>query len=105
MTIRPTLFSGPFLERRAELRDDPAWIAAARADPNTRYVLAEGARQLVSVSSGLDIALLRNGDALVSLADESSLTLLGWFRGERTVLVEFEADALSRSPGLPEPPS
>ena len=102
VSIRPTLFSGPFLERRAELRDDPAWITAARADPNTRYVLAEGARQLVSVSSGPDIALLRNGDALVSLADESSFTLLGWFRGERTVLVEFEADALSRTPGLPE---
>ncbi len=102
MSIRPTLFSGPFLERRAELRDDPAWIAAARADPNTRYVLAEGARQLVSVSSGLDIALLRNGDALVSLADESAFTLLGWFRGERTVLVEYEADALSRTPGLPD---
>ena len=32
VTIRPTLFAGPFLERRAELRDDPAWIAAARAD-------------------------------------------------------------------------
>ena len=37
-----------------------------------------------------------------SLADDSSFTLLGWFRGERTVLVEFAADALSRSPGLPE---
>ena len=40
--------------------------------------------------------------ALVSLADDELLTLLGWFRGERTVLVEFEADALSRTPGLPE---
>jgi hypothetical protein len=43
VTIRPTLFAGPFLERRAELRDDPAWIAAARP---TRHalLLATGAR-------------------------------------------------------------
>ena len=68
VTIRPTLFSGPFLDRRAELRDDPDWVAAARADPNTRYVLAAGPRQLVSVGAAMDVALLRNGDPLVSAA-------------------------------------
>jgi NAD+ diphosphatase len=99
---RPTLFSGPFLERRAELRDDPAWIAAARSDPNTRYVLAEGARQLVRVAGELDVALLRNGDPLLSRAEDDSFTLLGWFRGERTVLVEFGQDALARHDDLPE---
>jgi len=88
VSIRPTLFSGPFLDRRAELRDDPGWIEAARADPATRYVLAEGPKQLVSVTGSVDVALLRNGDPLVSLADDRTLTLLGWFRGERTVLVD-----------------
>jgi NAD+ diphosphatase len=103
VSIRPTLFSGPFLERRAELRDDPGWIAAARSDPNTRYVLAEGARQLVSVGAALDVALLRNGDPLVSRADDASFTLLGWFRGERTVLVELGPDTLAReSQALPD---
>jgi NAD+ diphosphatase len=86
--IRPTLFSSPFLERRAELRDDPGWIAAARSDPATRYVFAAGARQLVSVGTEVEIALLHNGDALVARAAEESLTLLGWFRGARTVLIE-----------------
>ena len=57
MSIRPTLFSGPFLDRRAELRDDPAWIAAARADPATRYVLAAGATQLVDGQHPVEIAL------------------------------------------------
>jgi NAD+ diphosphatase len=99
---RPTLFSGPFLDRRAELRDDPGWISAARSDPNTRYVLAEGARQLVSVGTALDVALLRNGDPLLSRAEDASFTLLGWFRGERTVLVEFGPDALAQASGLPE---
>jgi NAD+ diphosphatase len=85
------LFAGPFIERRAELRDDPQWLAAARADPDTRYVLAAGGAQLVVVPS-VDIALLRNGDPLVAGADESSFTLLGWFRGARTVLVEIGPD-------------
>jgi len=103
VSIRPTLFSGPFLDRRAELRDDPGWIEAARADPATRYVLAEGPKQLVSVTGSVDVALLRNGDPLVSLADDRTLTLLGWFRGERTVLVEFGPDVMARSAlGLPE---
>ncbi len=97
MSIRPTLFSGPFLDRRAELRDDPAWIAAARADPATRYILAEGPKQLVSVTASMDVALLRNGDPLVSVADDGALTLLGWFRGERTVLIEYGPDAVARS--------
>jgi NAD+ diphosphatase len=85
------LFAGPFIDRRAELRDDPQWLAAARADPDTRYVLAAGGSHLVSRQAA-DIALLRNGDPLLALADDTSFTLLGWFRGARTVLVEFAAD-------------
>ena len=98
---RPILFSGPFLERRAELRDDPGWIAAARSDAGTRYVVAEGARQLVTAGAELDVALLRNGDPLLSRADEAACTLLGWFRGERTVLVEFGRETFTAA-GLPE---
>ena len=93
----PTLFSGSFLDRRAELRDDPGWLAAARADPNTRYVLAEGARQLVSIAAGMDVALLRNDDPVLSLVHDRTLTLLGWFRGERTVLIELPADAVAQN--------
>lgn len=94
------LFAGPFIERRAELRDDPQWLSAARSDPETRYVLASGATQLV-VAGAPDIALLRNGDPLVESATESSFTLLGWFRGARTVLVDYSAVSLAATP-LPE---
>jgi NAD+ diphosphatase len=92
VTIRPTLFSGPYLDRRAEQRDDPDWLAAARGDPGTRYVVAAGSRQLVTGSA--DVALLDNSSELVRDAPGSVLTLLGWFRGARTVLVEYGTDAL-----------
>lgn len=96
------LFAGPFIERRAELRDDPQWLEAARSDPDTRYVLAAGVAQLVRVPT-VEIALLRNGDPLVERADETSFTLLGWFRGARTVLVEYGAESISAGgPPLPE---
>jgi NAD+ diphosphatase len=89
VTIRPTLFAGPFLERRAELRDDPAWIAVARADPATRYVLTTGATQLVTSGAAAEIALLDGSHPLVAAARDETLTLLGWFRGARCVLVEL----------------
>lgn len=95
MSIRPTLFSGAFLERRAELRDDPSWVSAARADPRTRFVLGRGAAQLISSSVQVDVAFLSGSDPLVARAPDDALTLLGWFRGERCVLVELPA---------PEPP-
>lgn len=97
VSFRQQLFTGPFIDRRVELRDDPSWLAAARADPETRYAVALGSTQLVDVPS-VDIALLRNGDSLVDAADEAMFTLLGWFRGSRTLLIEFEA-----GPALPLP--
>lgn len=100
VTSRFQFFSGSFIDRRAELRDDPDWLRAARTDPETRYVLAAGPTQLV-LSGAAGVALLRNGHPLVDRADDSSLTLLGWFRGTRTVLVEYAIDALP-APELPE---
>jgi NAD+ diphosphatase len=90
VSIRPTLFSGAFLDRRAELREDPEWLTAARADPQTRYVVSAGSRQLVTVGREPEIAILRRSDPLAA-RDDATYTLLGWFRGERTVLVEFAA--------------
>lgn len=99
MSIRPTLFSGPFLERRAELRDDPAWVSAARADPATRYVISVGSRQLM-IGAGADVALLGNDDELVVRAADAMLTLLGWFRGQRTVLVDYGSSTPPLPPGM-----
>jgi NAD+ diphosphatase len=99
VTIRPTLFSGQFLERRAELRDDPLWVGAARSDPETRYVLGAGAAQLVTAGGSVEIAFLAGSDPLVAAARDEALTLLGWFRGSRCVLVELgQPDAATELP-------
>lgn len=97
MTIRPTLFAGPFLERRAELRDDPGWISAARGDPATRYVLGSGATQLVTAGTSVEIVFLEGSHALVAGARDEELTLLGWYRGERCVLVELSDPEAARA--------
>jgi NAD+ diphosphatase len=89
VSIRPTLFSGPFLDRRAELREDPAWVSAARADPATRFLVGAGSVQLVTQGDNVDIAFLSGDHALIAGASDDQLTLLGWFRGARCVLLDL----------------
>jgi NAD+ diphosphatase len=91
------LFAGPFLERRAELRDDPEWITAARNDAATRYLLSSGAAQLVTGGPEVEIAFLNGSHVLVAGARDDDLTLLGWYRGERCVLVEVSDSTLAHT--------
>jgi NAD+ diphosphatase len=86
---RPTLFTQTSLDRRAECRDDPAWVAAARADAGTLYVVGTAGAQLVATGPSTEIAFLGGDHELVAGASDASLTLLGWFRGARCVLVEL----------------
>jgi NAD+ diphosphatase len=90
---RSNFLAGPYLERRADAREDPAWEAAARADPETRYLLARGTAQLLRATSPPAIAFLRGDAAPVRAAASRQLVLLGWFRGARCVLVELPAAA------------
>jgi len=86
---RANFFSGPYLERRAEAREDPDWIAAARADPATLYLAGHGTAHLLHADGPPRIAFLAHGAPLVRAADEASLVLLGWFRGMRCVLLDL----------------
>src|SRR5256885_14459783 len=86
---RANFFSGPYLERRAEAREDPDWIASARADPATVYLVGHGTAHLLHTDSPPRIAFLAHGAPLVRAADEASLVLLGWFRGMRCVLLDL----------------
>jgi NAD+ diphosphatase len=90
---RPNFFAGSYLERRAEAREDPEWLAAAFADPATRYVIAQGTAQLLRSGAAPRIAFLSGDAPLVKAAEAASKTLLGWFQGARCVLVELPAGA------------
>jgi NAD+ diphosphatase len=91
--VRSNFLAGPYLERRAEAREDPDWEAAARADPATRYLLARGTTQLLRTTSPPAIAFLGGDAPPVRAATSRELVLLGWFRGARCVLVELTGAA------------
>ena len=97
---RPNFFAGPYLERRAEAREDPDWIAAARADPGTRYLIGQGSAQLLHAGAEPQIAFLANGAPLVDAADAAQLLLLGCFQGARCVLLDLpDGQAVETPPG------
>jgi NAD+ diphosphatase len=86
---RPNFFAGPYLDRRAELREAADWLAAARGDPATLYVVSRGTTQLIVAQPEPHIAFVSGDHPLVQAADESQLVLLGWFRGVRSVLLDL----------------
>jgi NAD+ diphosphatase len=86
---RPNFFAGPYLDRRADLREDQNWIDAARADPTTRYLLGRGSEQLLYFGGTPGIAFLDRDAPLVAAAQAGDLLLLGWFGGTRVVLVDL----------------
>jgi NAD+ diphosphatase len=95
---RANFFSGPYLERRAEAREEVHWLQAARADPRTRYLIGQRSAQLLKVDPEPALTLLANDAPLVRAAADEELLLLGWFRGERLVLIDLPPE---RSVQLP----
>ena len=55
---RPNFFSGSYLDRRAEAREQRDWLSSARADPGTRYLLGRGSTQLLHLEGEPAIAFL-----------------------------------------------
>lgn len=88
-TPPPNFYAGPYLEREAELRDDPAWLDAARADPSTLYVVARGTTHLIAGDPAPRIAFLKTGDPLLAGLDSEHAVLLGRFAGARCVLIDL----------------
>ncbi len=85
--------AGPYLDRRAMLREDEGWQDAARQDPDTLYLLARGTAQLVLTEPAPRIAFVSAAHPLVHTASEHSMLLLGWYRDMRCVMVEIGDDA------------
>ena len=86
---RPNFFAGPYLDRRAELREATDWLAEARADVGTLYMVSRGTTQLLLAQPEPHIAFVTGDHPLIRAAEEAQLVLLGWFRGVRTVLLDL----------------
>jgi NAD+ diphosphatase len=93
--------AGPYLDRRALLREDETWHAAARQDPNTLFILARGTAQLVHTRPEPRIAFVSAEHPLVLRAEEAAMLLLGWYRKARCVLVEVSAEVEPPADSLP----
>jgi len=96
---RPNFFAGPYIDRRAEAREEAGWLEAARVDPATLYMVGKGTAQLVRSRSEPRVEFLTNDHPIVLDADPRQFILLGWFRGARCVLIDVEPE---RSVELPE---
>ena len=97
---QPNVFAGPYLDRIADQRKDPAFLAAALADPHTLLVpIARSLSLLRRDAGGLSAGLLERGAGLFEPARPDAAILLGR-RGERAVFaVEVDGDT---APALPE---
>ena len=101
MSILPaasTFPAEPFLERRGAMRVAGDWAHAALLDPATRFLLARGTTHLMQLEPAATIAFVDAQHADLANIDESRLILLGWFRGNRCVLVELPGDGADAPP-------
>ncbi|HMA10330.1 MAG TPA: NAD(+) diphosphatase [Steroidobacteraceae bacterium] len=96
------LFAGAYLDRRAEARLHEGWLADAQADPTTLYLAMREGAALILPAAGdalTRIAFLEGHDPRICtcLSPERAV-LLGWFRGQRCLMVEVGAEAEPREP-------
>jgi NAD+ diphosphatase len=92
----PNFFAGPYIDRRSEAREDPAALAAIRADANTRYVLSVGGQQLLQAiesEGSARVAFLSRESPIVDRADAAELVLLGQFQDAWCILIDLPADS------------
>ena len=88
--------AGPYIDRRAELREVEHWLEDARRDSSTRYLFIRGT-ELAIRGEPATAAFVSAEHPLVQAAAPETLVLLGWFRDVRCVLVQLDA-------AVPPPP-
>lgn len=84
---RPNFFSGAYVERRTEVREQADWLHSALADPQTQFLLARGTRQLLYGEPQPRIAFVCGRHPAVAAAEADRFVLLGWFRQRRCLLL------------------
>jgi NAD+ diphosphatase len=84
--------AGPYIDRRAELREIEHWLEDARRDGSTRYLFIHGTALGIR-GEPAEAAFVSGEHPLVQAAAPETLVLLGWFREARCVLVQLDAAA------------
>jgi NAD+ diphosphatase len=94
------VFAGAFVDRSGERRKDPAWIAAAVASDDSRFVPIWGEQCFVGGDPLSAVLLTR--DQVASLIDDNELIFLGVFRDHPTFAIAVGAVAEPPLDGLGE---
>ena len=79
MQQQRNVFAGPYLDRAAHSRDDPAWFANALADPRSRAVPMWNSRSLVADGEPPKAAFLELSTLPPERLNSTDLILLGRF--------------------------
>ena len=73
------IFAGPYLDRAAHLRQDPAWFAAALADERSRVIPVWNSRSLIAEGDAPRAAYLGLSQVPPERRNDNDLILLGRF--------------------------
>jgi NAD+ diphosphatase len=85
------ILSGPYLDRAAHLRKDPAWFERALADERSRVLPVWNSRNLIVEGEAPRAALLELSAIPEERRNGSELILLGRFRDSEVFVCEVEA--------------
>ena len=91
--------AGPYIDRRAEAREQEGWWDEARGDPATRYVLARGTAQLVRGEASAAGRVPRRRPSAGAARDARVDAAARLVSRPRCVLVEVDDDALGAGDG------
>jgi NAD+ diphosphatase len=85
------ILAGPYADRAAHLRKDPAWFANALADERSRYLPLWNSRNLIVESEAPHAALLQLSAVPEALRNDNDLILLGRYGGINVFAYEIES--------------
>jgi NAD+ diphosphatase len=98
MQQQRNVFAGPYLDRAAHSREDPAWFASALVDPRSRAVLIWNSKSVVAESEPPRAAFLPLSSVPPERLNSTDLILLG--RVGEVSYFAYEEDS-TEAPRLP----
>jgi NAD+ diphosphatase len=85
------ILAGPYMDRAAHLRRDPAWFANALADERSRYLPVWNSRNLILEEAAPRAALLELSAVPEARRNDNELILLGRYADSNVFAYEIEA--------------